>query len=209
MIIKTFSNNLLQVNTYFLINEDKCLIIDPGSNSKKIREIIEQENLTVLGIILTHAHFDHFMSCNELNQYYNVPLYVHPSSIELLYDPRKNVSALIPYVKELILDKNILITTINEDTTNIEGFNVEVIHTPGHSPDGICLYFKEDKALFSGDTLFKLSIGRSDFYLGNEKELITNIKNKIFTLPDDITVYPGHGPKTTIIYEKEHNMYLK
>ena len=89
MIIKTFSNNLLQVNTYFLIKDNNCLIIDPGSNAKKIREIITEGNVNVVGIILTHAHFDHFMSCNELNLYYNIPLYVHPLSIDLLYDPKK------------------------------------------------------------------------------------------------------------------------
>ena len=209
MIIKTFANNLLQVNTYFLIEDNKCLIIDPGSNFKKINEIIMEENLHVEGVVLTHAHFDHFLSCNELFYHYNIPLYVHHKGLELLYDPEKNVSAFIPYMKKLILDKNVLVTTINEETKEIAGFKLKVFHVPGHSPDGICLYFKEDKVVFSGDALFKLSIGRSDFYLGDEKQLITNIKNKLFSLPDDTTVYPGHGPTTTIGYEKKNNLYIK
>jgi|SRR5690554_5961929 len=209
MIVKTLSNNLLQVNTYFIIDNDKCLIVDPGSNTKKILEIINKEKINVVGVVLTHAHFDHFLSCNEINHYFNVPLYVHPKGIELLYNPEKNVSAFIPHMSLLELDENILVTTINEETKDIAGFKLNVFHVPGHSPDGICLYFKDSKIVFSGDSLFKLSIGRSDFYSGNEKQLIKNIKNKLFSLPDDTIVYPGHGPTTTIGYEKKNNLYLK
>ena len=203
------SNNLIQVNTYFVIKDDKCLIIDPGSNVKQISRIIEEEALNVVGVVLTHTHFDHFLGCNEINKMYDLPLYVHPKGVEMLYDSEKNESAGILRARQLRLDTDILVTTINEETKNIASFNVNIFHIPGHSPDGIAIYFKEDKIVFSGDSLFKLSIGRSDFYKGDEKQLITNVKNKLFSLPDDTVVYPGHGPSTTIGYEKKNNPYLR
>lgn len=209
MNIDVFSNNFLQTNTYFLIQDNDCFLIDPGSNSKQIIKIIEKNHLIIKGVILTHAHFDHFISCNEINQLFDVPLYIHKNGIEILYDPKKNVSAYVGQIPPLSLDKNIEVIEVNEETKQIGDFQLKIFHTPGHSPEGICLYFKDDKLLISGDTLFKLGIGRSDFYNGNEKQLITNIKNKLFKLPDDTIVYPGHGDKTTIGYEKKHNKYIR
>ncbi len=209
MRIEVFSHNVVNVNTYFLIQNNDCLLIDPGSNTKQILKKIDDNGLNVLGVILTHAHFDHFLSCNEINQLFNVPLYVHPKGVEMLYDPEKNVSAAIPRVPPQLINQNVLVSTINEETKEIEGFTLNVLHVPGHSPDSVCLYFKEEKVVFTGDALFKLSIGRTDFYKGNEKQLITNIKNKLFTLPDETIVYPGHGPESTIGYEKKNNYYIK
>ncbi len=210
MRVEVFSNNLLQVNTYFLIQDDNsCLVIDPGNNVKELMKIIDKKKLNVVGVVLTHAHFDHFLGCNEINLIFSVPLFVHSKSLELLKDPEKNVSSFIPQLKPLVLDDRIEIITINEETKQILNFPVHIYHVPGHSPDSIGLYFKNDSILFSGDALFKNSIGRTDFYYGNEKQLLTNIKNKLFRLPDDTLVYPGHGEKTTIGSEKKYNPYIK
>lgn len=209
MIVKTFTANQLHVNTYFVIEEGKCLIIDPGSNADGILEVIAKDNLKVLGIVLTHAHFDHFIACNELNRKLDVPLYVHPNGLELLYDPMKNVSGKFRIYQPLILHPDVMVSTINENTTEIEGFKVKIFHVPGHSPDGICLYFEKEGVVLTGDALFKLSIGRTDFYGGNQQELIKNIKEKLLTLPKNTIVYPGHGPATTIEYELAYNIYIK
>ncbi|NLG81351.1 MAG: MBL fold metallo-hydrolase [Bacilli bacterium] len=209
MIVKTFSNNQLHVNTYFMIEDGKCLIIDPGSNAQGILKVVEDENLKVLGIVLTHAHFDHFLACNELNRKLDVPLYIHPNGVELLYDPMKNVSGRFRIYQPLVLHPDVLVSTINEETTEIEGFKVRIFHIPGHSPDGISLYFAREGVVFTGDALFKLSIGRTDFYGGNQEELVQNIKEKLLTLPKDTIVYPGHGPATTIEYELAYNIYIK
>lgn len=209
MDIEKMSNNLLQVNTYFLIDNEKCLLIDPGSNHKKIIDIINKKYLNLVGIVLTHAHFDHFIACNTLNETFNVPLYVHKLSVPSLYDPNLNISGFFSAIQNLILNKNIEVIEINEQTKNIETFNVDIFHTPGHSPGSISLYFKNEKAVFSGDALFKNSIGRTDFINCDEKKLIKNIKNKLFKLPDDTIVYPGHGEKTTIGFEKKHNYLIR
>ncbi|HEY8364109.1 MAG TPA: MBL fold metallo-hydrolase [Haloplasmataceae bacterium] len=209
MRVEIFSNNLIQVNTYFIIKDNKCLLIDPGSNAKKILKFINDECLEVEGVVLTHAHFDHFYSANEILLTLNVPLYVHSKGVEALYDPDKNISSAFRAIIPLKLDKNILVSTINEETRQIGSFKLRVFHVPGHSPCGICLYFPEEKMVFSGDSLFKLSIGRTDFYNGNEEQLLTNIKNKLLRLPEDTIVYPGHGPKTTIGYEIKNNLYIR
>ncbi len=209
MKIETFSNNFLQTNTYFLIQNNDCLIVDPGSNSKQIIKIVEKNQFVVKGVILTHAHFDHFISCNEINLLFNVPLYIHKKGIDLLYDPEKNLSSYMVQIPPLFLNKSINVFEINEETNQIENFLIKIIHTPGHSPEGICLYFKENGFLISGDTLFKSGIGRTDLYNGNEKQLIVNIKSKLFKLPEDTIVYPGHGDKTTIGYEKKYNQFVK
>ncbi len=209
MKLEKFNQNYLEVNTYFIIEDNHCLLIDPGSNIKGILKYINNHHLNVLGVILTHAHFDHFISCNEVIKYFDVPLYVHKKANDLLYQGNQNLSSYVPEISSIVLDKNVVVKNINEETKVVEGFKLNVLHVPGHSPDSICLYFKEEKILISGDALFKLSIGRTDFHYSNTKQLLKNIKNKLFRLPDDTMVYPGHGDNTTIGHEKKHNPYLK
>lgn len=208
MKIEVLSNNLLETNTYLVIEAEKCLLIDPGSNYQAIKTYINKNYLTLVGVVLTHAHFDHFLSANQVISEYNVPLYVHHKSIPLLYDSELNVSSLMPTIKPLKLAESVEVNTLSEGSTEIDSFQCKVYHVPGHSPDHICLYFEAEETLFSGDTLFKLGIGRSDFLDGNENQLIKNIKNKLLRLPDETVVYPGHGNSTTIGFEKERNYYL-
>lgn len=209
MRIEILSNNLLETNTYIVIKEDKCLIIDPGSNYKDIKTTLNKNYLTPVGVILTHAHFDHFLSASQVALDNNVELYVHTKSIPMLYEPELNYSSLMSIVNPLVLDKKVVVKTLSEGEANINDFNFKVLHVPGHCPDHICLYFKDEEIVFSGDTLFKLGIGRSDFPNGNEKTLLSNIKNKLLRLPDDTVVYPGHSKSTTIRFEKERNTFLR
>jgi hydroxyacylglutathione hydrolase len=208
MQIEKITTSMLQVNTYFLIKDQKCLMVDPSGDDDKLINFLNKRHLELEGIVLTHGHFDHFISCNNLNIKYNVPLYVYKKEIELLYDGSKNASLFFLRGRQITLDPSVKVIPVNEETHQIGSFDVKIFHVPGHSPGSICLYFKDEQLLISGDTLFKRSIGRGDLYQGNEKQLITNIKAKLMKLPDDTKVYPGHGDETTIGQEKKENHYL-
>ena len=171
MDIETIVVGPLETNCYIITKDNKCLIVDPGDESNKIIKAIDKKE--VLGILLTHSHFDHIGALNEIKDYYNV----------------------------LVYDYN------NEKNIEIGPFNFEIIDTKGHKEDSITFYFEEDKVMFTGDFLFKGSIGRMDLEGGNEFEMDKSI-NLIKTYPDDITIYPGHGPKTNLLYEKNFNPYF-
>jgi len=171
MKIKQIVVGPLQTNCYLLIKNQECLIIDPGDEANKILKSIG--NNKIIGIIITHHHFDHVEALNNL-----------PSDIP-------------------ILDVN----NLEEGENTIRDFKFEVIHTFGHSDDSITIYFKEEKLMFTGDFIFKESIGRTDLETGNDlmmKKSIANIKK----YPDDIVIFPGHGDKTTLGYEKLYNHYF-
>ena len=171
MDIETIVVGPLETNCYIITKDNKCLIVDPGDESNKIIKAIDKKE--VLGILLTHSHFDHIGALNEIKDYYNV----------------------------LVYDYN------NEKNIEIGPFNFETIDTKGHKEDSITFYFEEDKVMFTGDFLFKGSIGRMDLEGGNEFEMDMSI-NLIKNYPDDITIYPGHGPKTNLLHEKNFNPYF-
>ena len=164
----------LQCNCYLIEKDNNCLIKDPGAEYSKIKEFIKGKNL--IGILLTHHHFDHIGCVNNLIKDYNIPLY----------------------------DNNSLTEGINHIST----FTFEVIKTYGHTMDSLTYYFKDDKVMFTGDFLFFDTIGRCDFPESNVAEMLSSI-TKIKQYPDDITIYPGHGNKTNLGREKQHNIYFK
>lgn len=178
-------------NCYIIsFDNKKAIIIDPGDEGEKICRYTKNEGLIPQGIILTHGHFDHIGAAGFLREEFNIPVSIHKLDAKYLIDPSKNLSL---YFKDEIKIKpadNIL-----EENNKI--FNFELIHTPGHTPGGISLYNEKEKILFTGDTIFKNSYGRTDFPEGNEKTLFDSIK-KLLNLSDDIVVYPGHGEKTSI-----------
>ncbi|MDF2700641.1 MAG: hypothetical protein K0Q49_2202 [Haloplasmataceae bacterium] len=209
MQVEQMLTGQLQVNTYFLIKDDKCLLVDPGGNDDRIINFINKKHLELVGILLTHAHFDHFGACNKLNLYYDVPLYIHQNEVSLLYDASQNGSLLFTPSNQLKLNEKVKVIQLTEKDKAIVDFNFNIYHVPGHSPGSICIYFKEEKFVFTGDALFRRGIGRTDFPYGNEKQLINNIKSKIFKLPDDTVAYPGHGDETTIGEEKRSNPNIR
>lgn len=173
MRIKKIIVGNLETNCYLLIKGSKVLIVDPGDESEKI--INEVDNLDCVGILLTHHHFDHVGALDELLSYYKVNFY----------------------------DRN----NLKEGVNNIDVFNFEVIYNPGHTRDSISYYFKDDNILFSGDFIFKDSIGRTDLG-GNDLEMFDSI-NKIKQYNRNIIIKPGHGDDTTLGYEIDYNPFFK
>lgn len=198
MIINTYPMGEYGANCYFVIDElsKDTLVIDPGANGKSIIREIDRLGCNVKAILLTHAHFDHIGAVEELKEKYKVPLYVNEGEVDNCKKDN-TVYAKLPSDYNAISDGDIL------DFNNI---NVKCLHTPGHSKGGMCFLVEDN--VFTGDTLFQGSVGRSDFIGGDMGELINGIKTKLLPLGDDIKVFPGHGPSSTIGFEKIRNPYL-
>jgi hydroxyacylglutathione hydrolase len=197
-------------NCYILRKSEEssnCLIIDTSLPDPKLVNFLKRYNLNPVATIITHGHADHIIGLRELRKNYpDMKVYIHELDQYMLTDAELNLSALVgkdfkTAAADVIVDDG--------DMIEIAGLKLEVLHTPGHTQGGICLYSQEDAVLFSGDTLFSGSIGRSDFPGGDMEQLIKGIKAKLLTLPEDTKVYPGHGSATTIKREKKLNEYLK
>jgi len=205
MILETVPVGPFQANCYILAAKDNsaAIVIDPGWDEAKIRRILSQHNLKAAFIINTHGHIDHIGSDDS----FGVPIYIHRDDAVLLEDPQLNLSNFLLSSFRVSSKVKIL-----EDKQRIESgqIELEVIHTPGHTPGGICLLMRrpENKILFTGDSLFYQSIGRTDFPGADESLLIKSIKEKLLKLNDDTIIYPGHGPSSTIGQEKRDNPFL-
>lgn len=193
-------------NAYFAIEEDtkNAIIVDPGAEADRLINVIEKNNLNLKYIVLTHGHFDHIGACLEIKEKYNVPIVIGEGEDLLIENPEKNLSTMIGEHISFKADK---ILKDEEILKFGENLSFKAIQTVGHTPGGICLYFEEDNILFSGDTLFNGTIGRTDFPYGNSEDLIKSVQ-KLKLLPNETIVYCGHGDKTTIGMEKAHNPYM-
>jgi hydroxyacylglutathione hydrolase len=198
-----------QTNCYVLRSGETatdCLIVDPGLEAGDLLDFLHQHELNPVAVVLTHGHIDHMAGVAALRQEYpDTKVYIHKLDAEMLIEPRHNLSALVG-----VMFKTEPADVLIQDKSTVEeaGIKLDVLHTPGHTPGGICLYSKDEGVVFTNDTLFADSIGRSDFPGGSVAQLLSNIKDRLFTLPDDTKVYPGHGPETTIAHEKAHNPFL-
>lgn len=216
--LKVLVLGMVQTNCYIISNEalKEAIVIDPADNADKIEQYLKSNDLVCKGILLTHGHFDHIMAAKDLALRTNTQIHAHEAEIALLGDCYLNASYdfmnrdfhLAP---DIILKDNELLELI--------GLTIRVIHTPGHTAGGVCYYMEkglvpastdlEGKGtLFSGDTLFRESIGRTDLPTGNSSQLVASIKNKLMPLEDEVVVYPGHGSATTIGYERSNNIFL-
>lgn len=205
MIFETLSVGSMGVNCYILANKEdsRAIIIDPGAEARKIRKVLEKYTLTPSFIINTHGHFDHIGADND----FNIPVYAHKLDIPLLKDAMLNMSGLFALPFKVKSEIKVL---EDNQVIQLEGIQLKVMHTPGHTAGGISLLLQqpEEKTVFTGDTLFCHAIGRSDLAGGSETTLIKSIKEKLFTLPDDIKIYPGHGEPSTIGDEKRSNPFV-
>lgn len=210
-LIESFTFNPVQENTYLLYNETKkCLIIDPGCYFDEEFEVLEQfiksESLQPELLLNTHCHLDHVFGNKRIAHTFGLTLQAHTLEKEvlemapasgLIYDlPFDNYQGEIKWLQE-------------GDRIMLGDDQLDVIHVPGHSPGSICFYCEKQKFVIGGDVLFLNSIGRTDIPGGNMEDLLSNIRSKLFSLPEDVTVYPGHGRTTTIGDEKESNPFLK
>jgi glyoxylase-like metal-dependent hydrolase (beta-lactamase superfamily II) len=187
-------------NNYIIIKENKALLID-ATESKPIIEYIESNNLELVGLILTHAHVDHICGVNNICQKFNITPFLNK-----LDDIQIKISQEIYKDCGFLEKPKFEYQNIEEGELKIENFVIKVIHTPGHTQGSISILI--DNNLFSGDTLFFQSIGRTDLIGGNFEQLINSIKNKLLCINDKTVVFPGHGPETTIKEEKIHNPFL-
>lgn len=196
----------VQTNCYFAINEDtkEILIIDPGAAAGQLAEIITKQDLKPRAILLTHGHFDHAGAAEALAERFGLSIYAYEAEKETLEDTALNLSGWEGAERRYHAD----CWLSDEQEIDLAGFHIRVFHTPGHTVGGCCYFFPYHKILFSGDTLFQMSIGRTDFPKGSASELIRAIREKLMVLPDDVTVYTGHGDGTTIGTERMYNPYL-
>ncbi len=196
----------VQTNCYFAINDDtkEVLVIDPGASADKLAEKIRQENLTPVAILLTHGHFDHAGGAEELAKHFDIKIYAEEHEKETLDTPSLNLSSWEGVQKTYHAD----VFLKDEQEIDLAGFHIRVFHTPGHTVGGCCYYFPYQNVVFSGDTLFCTSVGRTDFPKGSAAQIIRSIQEKLLPLPDETTVYTGHNDITTIGTERMYNPYL-
>ena len=208
MHIETFQYNDFSEdfasNTYVVYNDNnEAVVIDPSKRYEGIHRYLEKHDLKLKGIFLTHGHIDHMRGIEVLLNHYNVSVYMHFLDKEHLTNPDYNCSSYIDEKDETFLFTPSFVS--DEQTLNVlKGLSIKVIHTPFHTQGSVCFYFKEINSLFSGDSLFQSGIGRTDLPGGNTRQIKESLR-KIFALPEETTVYPGHGPKTTIGHEKQVN----
>lgn len=192
-------------NTYIIADDDlKCVIVDPGKGNDKLIEFINKHELKPTAILLTHGHIDHIRGVDRLVKIYSIEIYIHYLDEEMLKDEELNLSTHLG--EPLIIKYNIKTVTDNEEL-NLFKEKIIVIHTPFHTKGSVCYYLPEKKVLFTGDTLFRQSIGRDDLP-NNERHKRAESLNKIKKLPKDVTIYPGHGPNTTLESELLNNHFL-
>lgn len=204
MIILSLAVGPIQANCYILGCEQtkEAVVIDPGDEAKRILSDLQKQALQLKTIINTHGHFDHVGANKALKDLTGAPVLIHRSDAPMLSHLSASAGMWGMRAKDSPADQFIK----DGDRISFGQITLEVIHTPGHSPGGISLY--TPKVLFVGDTLFAGSIGRTDFPGGDYDLLISCVRNRLFVLGDEVKVYPGHGPDTTIGYERKYNPFF-
>lgn len=208
--IKTFCFNPFYENTYILSNSKDGLVIDPGclyeDEFRELDQYAAQNNIDIKAILITHGHLDHIFGCKYISQKYNSDIYL-PDLDKTLYNSLNEASMQFNIETETPPDNYTLIK--DNSIIKICGFEITPLFTPGHTKGEYCYYMKKEKICFTGDVLFAGSIGRTDLWGGDYDSLIKSINNKLLTLDDDVTIYSGHGPESTIGREKISNPYLR
>jgi hydroxyacylglutathione hydrolase len=212
VVIKKFMFGPFQVNSYLLWDEStkECAVIDPGCyielEEKNLGTFISSNNLKVKYLLITHCHIDHIMGCAFIKQKYNPDFLVPVNDMKLLTDAEMqaatfNLKLKIPPPHDNIITEDLVLYLGDK--------KLEFISTPGHTPGEFCIYLKDEAICITGDVLFKGGIGRTDLWGGNYDTLMDSITTKLFTLPDDVVIYPGHGENSKIGIEKSSNPFFK
>lgn len=203
--VRQIVTGTIEENCYIVYKDNKALIIDPGDETSKIKNEIEELEVQPIAILLTHAHFDHIGSLEDIRVDYDIPVYISPEEKDWLGDPIANLSFNNSFTVTANPAEQ-LFAPVQKLT--IDEFTFEVVPTPGHSPGSVSFIFHENHFVISGDALFRGSVGRTDLPGSQPEVLLDGIRKYLFSLPDDYTVYPGHGRDTTIGNEKHTNPYF-
>lgn len=206
MKVERFLTGIISTNCYLAVNEKtrQTIVVDPAASPSYLMNHIRSEGLQIEAIFLTHGHFDHTMGLDGFLKEYDVPVYIHEDDDEVLRDPQLNLSG--SYTSGYVFDR--AKTVKDGEVLHYAGYDFRVIHTPGHTKGGCCYYVAEEGVLFSGDTLFQASVGRTDFPNSSTSDLLRSIREKLMVLPDETKVYPGHMGETTIGSERMHNPFI-
>lgn len=206
MRLKVIVSPEMGENCYFVIDEqtNDAIVIDPGDEADKLCRTVDKEGIAVKAICLTHCHFDHAGAAERLSRHTAAPIFICQNEEIVAESTSYNLSAMFGRPFKVPYDR------VLKEGESFKFGNLEfkVILTPGHTPGGGCFYFEKEGVLFSGDTLFCMSVGRTDFPGGSSTALVSSVREKLFVLPDDTVVYCGHGQQTSIGYEKDNNMFL-
>ncbi|WP_162055005.1 MBL fold metallo-hydrolase [Pontibacter pamirensis] len=211
MKVTCLTFNPFQENTYILHDDtNECVVIDPGCYEKQEREqlknYIKENGLKVVRLLNTHCHIDHVLGNQFVADTYKVGLEIHPDDEQTL----RAIPAYAPAYGFQMYEEVLPTAFLKEgDVVGFGKTELQVLFTPGHAPGHVVFYNGPEKICIGGDVLFQNSIGRTDLPGGNFDTLIASIKSKLFALPDDVTVYPGHGPETTIGHERNNNPFLR
>lgn len=209
MIIETLILGDFQTNCYIVRPSEKtrkCLVIDPGMDPSPLLQTLQNSRLTPVVIFLTHGHVDHIAGVELLREHWKkAKVSIHQADADMLTDPVKNLSMM---AGSMVQARPADTLYESEGGVDLAGMEFDLLHTPGHTPGGVCLYSSKEGLAFVGDTLFAGSIGRSDFEGGSHRQLIQSIESKLLALPEETTIYPGHGPATTVKREKLSNPFF-
>ena len=210
MKLKTYTVGPFSENTYLLSTENESILFDPGFfdpvEYRTFKEDLDDSGSELIAVILTHAHVDHLLGLDKVLKDFDIPVYLNHSDL-YLWENFPNQAQMFgfrtagfDFIPEPLPEQK---------DFQLGEFQFDVLYTPGHAPDHVSIYFKDEGLLISGDALFRQSIGRTDLYKGDFDTLAKSIREKLYTLPDDTVVWPGHGPSTTVEFEKEQNGFVK
>lgn len=204
MKIFRFSLGKMEANCYFLVKDEECLIIDPADEASFILEELQRRRLKLVGMLATHGHFDHLMAVGEIQTSINVSFYINKKDKFLLDRVKETAEYFLGFKQSILPIRKIKYLNIKK-SLKISNFQFQIVSSPGHTPGSICYYFKKEKIIFTGDTLFKEAIGRYDFSYSNRRKLKESLL-KLIELPKETIIYPGHGEEITI--ENEYDNLL-
>lgn len=202
--VHTFPLGPLQTNCFVAVNNTQALAIDPGGDPAKVVTFLKSKGLTLEAIINTHFHFDHILGNSALQESTEAPIY-GPKEDDFLLQAQEGSGGMMGFPKVPPFEYQ----SLEPGEKTWLGEKCVILHTPGHTPGSLSLYFPDSKALFAGDLIFQGSIGRTDFPGGSLETLLQGVREKIFTLPEQTVIYPGHGPQTTVEQEKLHNPFFR
>ena len=207
LIRKTFSVPPLSCNCSILADSEtkQAIVIDPGGNPERILQEVASLGCTITMVLHTHAHFDHFLASGHIKRMTNAVLCLHPDDRHLwnLLEIQCQMFG-VAYIQAPLPDRWLQ----DEEQFLIGNVHGEVIHTPGHSPGSLSFYFESAKVVFSGDTLFRGGVGRTDLWGGDARAIEHSIRERLYSFKEDTLVIPGHGPDTQIGFEREHNAFF-